>query len=177
MILLKFSLNDFIYNKSLTRLTSRYLFWLSSLSNANINLPTYHIYSITLVLPFCVNYFVMSIISKITSWLFSTNKSNILEKFYVLIQVVNCLHYKKRKWIDNTSSKSCWFWIDFYIVSLSNIRSYLLKCWRLSIGLVRNLNNCNTLYGNWRKLSLSTFCMISLLLLLLLALFSVYFYF
>ena len=115
-ILLKFSLNDLMYSKSLTKFTSLYLFWLSNLYMAKINLPTYHISSITLVLPFWVNSFVISIISKMTSWLFNTKRSNILEKFYVVIEDVNCLHSKNLRWRDKTSRRSCWFWMDFYMV-------------------------------------------------------------
>ena len=144
LILLKFSLKDLMYNKSRTKFTNLYLFWLSNLSIAKISLPTYHISYMTLVLPFCVNSLVMSIINKITSWLFKTSKSNILEKFSVVIHDVNSLHSKNRKWIDNTYNKSCWFWMDFYIVSFINISSYFCKCCLLSTGLLKNLINCST---------------------------------
>lgn len=134
---LKFSLNDFTASRSLTRFTNLCLFWLSNLSKAKINLPTYHISSMISVLPPCVNSFVMSMIIKITSWLLSTSKSRILENFSVVMHKMNCLHYKNLRWIDKISSKCDWFWIERYIVSFKSIRSYLLRSWRFYMGLLR----------------------------------------
>lgn len=160
-----------MYNKSLIKFTNLYLFWLSSLSRAKINLPTYHISSITLVFPCWVSSLVISIINRITSWLFNTSKSRILEKCYVVMHEVNYLHSRNLKWIDKTYKRSCWFWIERYIVSFNNNKSYFCKNCLLSRGLLRNLMSWSTLYGNWRWVcSLITFGMGSLW-------FSAYFYF
>lgn len=151
LIRLRFSLKGFTKSKSLTKLTSLYLLALSSLSRAKISLPTYHIYSMTATFPPCVSSFVMSIISRITSWLLSTSKSRIFENLSVVITSMNCLHSKNLKWIDRTSSNSCWFWIDFYRFSFSRISKSLLRKGLFYWGLLKYLTNCKGRYGSCRE--------------------------
>lgn len=150
LIRLKFSLKGFTKSRSLTKLTNLYLLALSSLSRAKISLPTYHISSITATFPPCVSSFVMSMINSITSWLLSTSKSRIFENLSVVITSMNCLHSKNLKWIERTSSNSCWFWMDFSRVSFSRISKSLLRKGLFYWGLLKYLTNCKGRYGSCR---------------------------